>query len=126
MMETLSIKGGNLLRGEVSIGGAKNSLVALIPASIITKSIVKIKNVKPIDDTYTLIKILKGAYSVIKTDVTINDAKTEIELKLEIDTEISPVVSYFEIFLKRMIMCRKAAQKLGLDFKLVVNNQQLM
>ena len=68
----------------------------------------------------------KVNYSVIKTDVTINDAKTEIELKLEIDTEISPVVSYFEIFLKRMIMCRKAAQKLGLNFKLVVNNQQLM
>ena len=50
----------------------------------------------------------------------------EYELKLEIDTEISPVVSYFEIFLKRMIMCRKAAAKLGLSFKLVVNNQQLM
>ena len=68
----------------------------------------------------------KVNYSVIKTDLTINDAKTEIELKLEIDTEISPVVSYFEIFLKRMIMCRKAASKLGLNFKLVVNGQQLM
>ena len=68
----------------------------------------------------------KVNYSVIKTDLTINDAKTEIELKLEINTEISPVVSYFEIFLKRMIMCRKAASKLGLNFKLVVNGQQLM
>ncbi len=58
MKELLCINGGNLLQGEVDIGGAKNSLVALIPASIVTKSIVKIDNVKPIDDTYTLLKIL--------------------------------------------------------------------
>lgn len=58
MREKLCINGGNVLSGEVSVGGAKNSLVALIPASIITKSIVKLINVKPIDDTYTLIKIL--------------------------------------------------------------------
>lgn len=58
MKEILKIKGGNVLCGEVSVGGAKNSLVALIPASIITKSIVKLENVKPIEDTYTLINIL--------------------------------------------------------------------
>lgn len=58
MKEILKIKGGNVLNGEVSVGGAKNSLVALIPAAIITKSIVKLENVKPIDDTYTLINIL--------------------------------------------------------------------
>ena len=58
MKEILKIKGANILSGEVSIGGAKNSLVALIPAAIITKSIVKLENVKPIDDTYTLINIL--------------------------------------------------------------------
>jgi len=58
MKEILCISGGNSLSGEVSIGGAKNSLVALIPAAIITKSVVKLDNVKPIDDTYTLISIL--------------------------------------------------------------------
>lgn len=58
MKEILHVKGGNLLSGEVSIGGAKNSLVALIPASIITRSIVKLENIIPIDDTYTLINIL--------------------------------------------------------------------
>ncbi len=58
MKEILFVKGGNLLSGEVSVGGAKNSLVALIPAAIITKSIVKLENVIPIDDTYTLINIL--------------------------------------------------------------------
>lgn len=58
MKEILYVKGGNLLSGEVNIGGAKNSLVALIPAAIVTKSIVKLENVIPIDDTYTLINIL--------------------------------------------------------------------
>lgn len=58
MKEILSINGGNILGGEISVGGAKNSLVALIPAAIITKSIVKLENVIPIDDTYTLIAIL--------------------------------------------------------------------
>ena len=65
-------------------------------------------------------------YSVIRSDLKINEAKTEIELILEIDTEISSVVNYFEIFLTRMIMCRKAAKFLNLDFKLTVNGQQLM
>ena len=58
MKEMLCINGGKILSGEVSVGGAKNSLVALIPASIITRSIVKLENVMPIDDTYTLINIL--------------------------------------------------------------------
>jgi UDP-N-acetylglucosamine enolpyruvyl transferase len=57
--EILCINGGNILSGEVNIGGAKNSMVALIPAAIITKSIIRLNNVKPIDDTYTLIKILE-------------------------------------------------------------------
>jgi len=58
MKEILRINGGNVLNGEVCIGGAKNSLVALIPACIVTKSVVKLENIMPIEDTYTLIKIL--------------------------------------------------------------------
>ena len=52
--------------------------------------------------------------------------KTIIKLKLQIDTRISPVMDYFEIFLERMILCRKAAEKLGLQFKLIINEQQLI
>ena len=65
-------------------------------------------------------------YSVIKSDLTVDKAKKEIELKLSIDTEISSVMNYFEIFLKRMIMCKNAAQTLGLSFRLTVNGQSLM
>lgn len=65
-------------------------------------------------------------YSVKKSILKINTDKTIIKLKLEIDVKVSPVMDYFEIFLNRMIMCRKAAEKLGLEFKLIINEQQLI
>jgi HD superfamily phosphodiesterase len=65
-------------------------------------------------------------YSVIKSEVKINSEKTLIKLKLQIDTHIGSVMDYFEIFIGRMKMCRNAAKKLGLDFKLIINEQQLL
>jgi len=65
-------------------------------------------------------------YSVKKSLLRINEEKTIIKLKLDIDVHISSVMDYFEIFLQRMIMCRKAAEHLGLKFKLIINEQQLM
>ncbi len=65
-------------------------------------------------------------YSVKKSFIKINTDKTLLKLKLEIDTGISTVMEYFEIFLQRMILCKKAAEKLGLEFKLIINEQQLM
>ncbi|MBQ7820756.1 MAG: phosphohydrolase, partial [Clostridia bacterium] len=65
-------------------------------------------------------------YSVTSSNLSINDERTEIVLELEIDTSISPVMDYFEIFLNRMVMCRKAAEKLGLRFRLIINSQSIM
>lgn len=65
-------------------------------------------------------------YSVEHSELKINDEKTLINLTLSIDTAISPVMDYFQIFMGRMIMCRNAAQKLGLQFKLIINGQSLM
>ena len=45
---------------------------------------------------------------------------------MSIDTRYGSVMDYFEIFLNRMIMCRKAAEKLGLQFRLIINEQQLI
>lgn len=61
-----------------------------------------------------------------KSQLLINNEKTFIQLKLEIDSSVSPVMDYFEIFLNRMNMCRKAAEALGLQFKLIINEQQLI
>lgn len=65
-------------------------------------------------------------YSVTKAELKINESKTLIKLKLHIDTHYSTVMDYFEIFLNRMVLCRKAAETLGLQFKLIINEQQLI
>ena len=65
-------------------------------------------------------------YSVKKSVLKINDEHTIVKLKLTVDTKYGSVMDYFEIFLGRMVMCRKAAEKLGLEFKLIINEQQLI
>lgn len=65
-------------------------------------------------------------YSVKKSLLKINEEKTIVKLKLTVDTKFGSVMDYFEIFMQRMILCRKAAEKLGLQFKLIINEQQLI
>lgn len=65
-------------------------------------------------------------YSVKKSALKINAEKTIVKLKLTVDTKFGSVMDYFEIFMGRMILCRKAAEKLGLQFKLIINEQQLI
>ena len=65
-------------------------------------------------------------YSVTRSDLELVPEEKIVRLKLSIDTEIGSVLEYFEIFMQRMLMCRKAAQRLGLEFKLVINDQILL
>lgn len=65
-------------------------------------------------------------FAVKKSEVEVNEEATEVFLKLQIDTDTCSVTDYFEIFLGRMILCRKAAEKLGLRFVLYINGQKLM
>lgn len=65
-------------------------------------------------------------YSVKKSVVKINQEKTSIKLKLSIDTKYCAVMEYFEIFLERMLLCKKAAEKLNLQFHLIINEQQIL
>ena len=65
-------------------------------------------------------------YSVKRSELEISTEKKEIELKLQIDTSFCSVMDYFEIFLGRMILCRKAAERLGLRVRLSVNGQILL
>ena len=65
-------------------------------------------------------------YSVISSRLEIERERSIVRLTLEIDTDYGSVMDYFEIFLNRMILCRKAAEKLGLSFKLDINGQQLI
>ena len=65
-------------------------------------------------------------YSVKRSQLKINEDHTNIKLKLSIDTRYGSVMDYFEIFMGRMILCRKAAERLGLQFKLIINEQPLL
>ena len=65
-------------------------------------------------------------YSVKKATTRINDGKTAMILQLTIDTKHFAAMEYFEIFLGRMLLCRKAAARLGLVFHVSINDQQLL
>ena len=67
----------------------------------------------------------KVNYSVKKADLTYEKG-WHITLSLTIDTSMCVVMDYFEIFMGRMKLCRKAAEKLGLEFRLNINGQQLI
>ena len=65
-------------------------------------------------------------YSVNNSRLWVDTAKKSLVLELNIDTNISPVMEYFEIFMSRMKMCQKASTYLGLDFDLFINEQQMV
>ena len=65
-------------------------------------------------------------YSVRESRLKIDEEKKVIRLELDVDTEYGSVMDYFEIFLQRMLLCRKAAEALGLQFRLTANGQNLI
>jgi len=60
-------------------------------------------------------------YAVELSKVSFNEDKTSVILELQIDTNISSVLEYFEIFLDRMLLCKKASQFLGVRFEMFIN-----
>ena len=64
-------------------------------------------------------------YSVKKSELRVVK-DSHIELNLQIDTEICAVMDDLEIFMNRKILCRKAAEKLNLHFRLTINQQQIL
>ena len=65
-------------------------------------------------------------YSVVDSNLEINREEKTIRLILTIDTEISSIMDYFQIFLDRMTLCCRAADRLGLAFKLTINDQNFI
>jgi uncharacterized protein len=65
-------------------------------------------------------------YAVDSSKIFIENANKAAVLELHIDTKICPVMDYFEIFLTRMTMNRKAAEFLGLKFQLIINGTRLL
>ena len=65
-------------------------------------------------------------YAVEVSKVHFSDDKKSIILELQIDTEISSVLEYFEIFMKRMLLCRRASEYLGVDFQMMINGSKIL
>ncbi len=65
-------------------------------------------------------------YAVSDSRLNIEVEKKLISLEIDIDTQVCSVMEYFEIFLTKMLMCRRAAQHLGCEFALVVNRNRLL
>lgn len=65
-------------------------------------------------------------YSVERSEVLLDVESKTITLSLSINTEMCAVMDYFEIFLQRMLLCRRAAEQLGLSFRLEINGQLLL
>jgi hypothetical protein len=64
-------------------------------------------------------------YAVTKSKIKVDKKNKIISLFLEIDQEISQIMEYFEIFLSRMLACRKASSTLGCRFQLIINGVRL-
>lgn len=65
-------------------------------------------------------------YSVTSSSLKINQSHTIIKLKLSIDTKYCEIGEYFEIFMERMLLCKRAANFLNLEFNLIINEHVLM
>ena len=65
-------------------------------------------------------------YSVTDCRLSFDEKHTSIRLTLTVDTHFSSVMEYLEIFMKRMLLCQKAAEALGLTFHLEINGQQVV
>ncbi len=65
-------------------------------------------------------------YAVERSFLEVLPEKKVISVNLDIDTKISQILEYFEIFMPRLIICRRAANYLGCKFELVINNQKVV
>ena len=65
-------------------------------------------------------------YAVEKSDLNFSEDGSSIILELQIDTKISSVMEYFEIFMKRMLLCQRASDFLGIHFEMIVNGSKIL
>jgi len=107
---------------EITFINPISAVVVLADKSDVHRSRVISKNIKEIkEDIHDRVN-----YATKSSRIDIEKKNKRITLKLKIDTSFVPVIEYFEIFTKRMILCRKAAEYLGYSFGLVINSFRLL
>lgn len=106
--------------------GTAQPLNAITAALIIAdKTDVRRSRVRNIDDLATDIHD-RVNFAVEKSELYFSDDKSELILELTIDNRISSVMEYFEIFMQRMLLCKRSAEFLGLRFRLRANGSDLI
>ena len=65
-------------------------------------------------------------YSVYSTELDLDKDAKKLTLRLDVDSAYGSVMDFFEIFHSRMIMCKNAAETLGLCFGITINGQSMM
>lgn len=65
-------------------------------------------------------------YAVSGSKLNVDRENKMISLELKIDTTVCPVMEYFEIFLERMVLCKKSAEFFGCEFELIINDTRLL
>jgi hypothetical protein len=65
-------------------------------------------------------------YAVSSSNLFIDKSEASISLNIQIDTSVCSVMEYFEIFLTKMLMCRRAANHLKCEFQLIINDSKLL
>jgi len=68
----------------------------------------------------------RGNYAATASEIKVSRLEKRITLELAVDTEVAPLMEYFEIFLSRMMLSRRAAEFLHCSFALVINNTRLL
>lgn len=107
---------------EMSLTNAISAIVVLADKSDVHRSRVLVKNIDQINtDIHDRVN-----YATKESHIKIDKTKKRITLTLKIDTGVVQIMEYFEIFTERMVFCRKAAEFLGYDFGLVINNFKLL
>lgn len=106
-----------------STGGANDVLSAAL--IIADKTDVRRNRVRN-QDMSTFDKHDRVNYAVTEAKLKISPDKKQIALNLQIDESICTMFEYFEIFLVRMLMCRRAAELLGAKFKLTANGSKVL
>ncbi len=106
-----------------STGGAKDAVsAALILAD---KSDVRRNRIRETDkekfDIHDRVN-----YAVTGSNLKVNKEEGKISLNLQVDESICSMYEYFDIFLNRMLMCRGAAEMLGMKFRLTVNGGKVL
>ncbi len=65
-------------------------------------------------------------YAAVNSSLKVDEKRKVISMAVEIDTSVAPVMEYFEIFLSRMLISRRAASFLSCEFELLINSTKII